>query len=209
MCAGSVQEAPPVYVPTGRFIMKGQLSALASDIASLCPAPFEGVEHLVVVGTQSGSLQLLDTRPHSLSIVREFKAAKNLPVRGLRWLDPSRVIYFVYTTLLRNLSHVSPTSFEFRFSFIADYSTELTALRVTKVDTRTMCASWTSRTAKFLMCARRPKLRRRSFVEFALHRSVIMLSSSLKPSTSLLSALEVSQRYTLSVLIITLDPSHS
>ena len=84
------------FVPSGRFVLVGQLAALANDISSLCPSPFAGLEHLVVVGTQSGFLQLIDTRPHRGVVLREFKAAKNLPIRGLRWIDPSRVIYFMF-----------------------------------------------------------------------------------------------------------------
>lgn len=79
-------------IEPGKLIIAGYIPAVAADISSLCASPFQGYTYLLAIGTSSGLIQLLDFKLSK--IFAEFRIASYTPVRGLRWLDLRRLIFF-------------------------------------------------------------------------------------------------------------------
>lgn len=98
-----------VLPPPGKLLIVGRIPPLATDISSLSCCPFAGFHHLVpplsspfpiyflqtVVGTQSGYIQLLNLSSQHKQVVKEFVVSRKIPVRGIRWLDEDRIIFFL------------------------------------------------------------------------------------------------------------------
>eukprot|EP01097_Dermamoeba_algensis_P003902 TRINITY_DN2638_c0_g1_i2.p1 TRINITY_DN2638_c0_g1~~TRINITY_DN2638_c0_g1_i2.p1 ORF type:complete len:817 (+),score=202.85 TRINITY_DN2638_c0_g1_i2:1217-3667(+) len=73
-----------------KIIISGQNEGVSSAISSLCVSPFS--EHILAFGTFMGTIQIVESA--TLTTKAEFSVRNAEPVRGIRWLSKTSVIFF-------------------------------------------------------------------------------------------------------------------
>jgi len=72
------------------------MTSLCAQLLPICThlftLPFNKLGHLAAIGTQDGRLFVVDLRAAHISKI--LNVNPNSPVRGVRWISPSKVVCF-------------------------------------------------------------------------------------------------------------------